>query len=188
MFIPFFRRSLLLLVSFTCSAEIIESIEYKHYIISPHAPHEIKPELMSRSPIRTGNGSFNGHTDWYIDWHYRTMQHPDRCQLISITTKVHVIYTLPALSEYVSDEQTITIFNKFNAALTRHEMNHGNHGLMAAREIDAAINKIPAQRYCHRLTRSIENTSNRIVQKYTHADNEYDRMTQNGHTEGAVIY
>jgi len=143
---------------------------------------------MRRSPIRSGDGSFNGHTDWYIDWQYGTAAAPHGCQLNNIQTKVHVIYILPALSEYVTDKQTIDVFNKFNTALTQHEKNHGNHGLSAAREMDKVFNEIQPQQSCHSLARIVDGIGNSIVQKYAQKDNEYDRATNNGATEGAVIY
>jgi len=178
----------LLLLSFTVSAETIESTEYKYYEISPRTPYEIKPELMRRSPIRAGGGSFNGHTDWYIDWKYYSAQGPHGCQLIDTQTKVHVVHILPALSEYVTDKQTIEVFNKFNKALKQHEKNHGKNGLSAAREMDKAFNEIPPQPNCRMLSRMVNDIGNSIVQKYAQKDSEYDSLTNNGETEGAVIY
>jgi len=179
---------LLSLLSSIAAAEIIESVEYKYYEISPRAPFEIKPELMRRSPIREGGGSFNGHTDWYVSWRYQANQEPQGCRARDIKTKVHVVHTLPTLSEYVSDEQTIDVFNKFSDALTQHEKNHGNNGLSAAREIDKALSEIPPQPNCRYLSRIIDDTGKSIIQKYIYADDEYDRTTSNGLTEGAVIY
>lgn len=179
---------LLLISSFTANAELIETVENKYYVISPRTPYDIKSELMRNSPIRAGHGSFNGHTDWYIDWKYRPLQGPYGCQLHNIITRVHVMHTLPALSEYVSDQQTIDIFNQFNEALTQHEKNHGNNGLAAAREIEKALTEIPAQRDCRYLGKMADDIANTIVQKYIHADNEYDRNTRNGEAEGAIIY
>ena len=176
------------LVSVTATADIIESVEYKYYKISPRSPHEIKPELMRRSPIREGGGTFNGHTDWYIDWRSQGIQGPQGCVARDIKTKVHVVHILPALSEYVSDKQTIDVFNKFNDALTKHEKNHGENGLSAAREIDKALSEIPPQPNCRYLSRIINDTGKAIIQKYIYADDEYDRTTNNGLTEGAVIY
>ena len=165
-----------------------ESVEYKYYVISPRRPQEIKPELMRHSPIRAGNGSFNGHTDWYINWKYQPAPGPYGCQLHNIITRVHVIHTLPALSEYVTDKQTIDVFNTFNDALTRHEKNHGSNGLAAAREIDKTLSEIPPQRDCRYLSRMADDIASAIVQKYIQADDEYDRLTRNGETEGATIY
>ena len=179
---------LLLLASATVTAEVSETIDYRYYVISPRSPHEIKPELMRHTPIRARGGSFNGRTDWYIDWRYRSSQQQHGCQLLNIETKVHVIYTLPTLSEYVTDALTIEAFNMFNDALTSHETNHGNNGLAAAREIDKAFNEMPLQPNCRNLARMIDDIGSAIVQKYIRADEEYDRMTRNGETEGAVIY
>ena len=178
----------LLLTSVTALAETVESTEYKYYEISPRSPYEIKLELMRRSPIRAGSGSFNGHTDWYINWNFHSAPGPYGCQLIDSRTKVHVVHILPALSEYVTDKQTIEVFNRFNAALTQHELNHGSNGLAAAREMDKAFSEIPPQPNCRMLSRMVDSIGNSVVQKYTQKDNEYDRLTNNGESEGAVIY
>ena len=89
--------SALLVFSFSINAETIESVEYKYYEISPRTPYEIKPELMRRSPIREGGGTFNGHTDWYVSWKYQSGPGPYGCQLNNIQTTVHVVHTLPVL-------------------------------------------------------------------------------------------
>jgi len=179
---------LLTLTSPTAMAETIENIEYKYYQISPRTPHEIKPELMRKTPIREFGGSFNGRTDWYIDWSFNSRSTQYGCQLTSTVTKVRVVYILPALSEHVKDAKTIEVFNQFNTALTQHEHNHGEHGLKAAREIDDAFKQIPPQRNCRNLARYVDAIANIIVDKYVRLDDEYDRSTRNGETEGAVIY
>ncbi|MBE9567070.1 MAG: DUF922 domain-containing protein [Proteobacteria bacterium] len=179
---------LLSMLSLTVAAELKNTVEYKYYVISPRTVYEIKPELMRHSPIRAGSGSYNGHTDWYIDWKYHPAPGPYGCQLHNIVTRVHVIHTLPALSEYVSDKQTIDVFKQFNEALTRHEKNHGNNGLAAAREIDKALSEMPPQRDCRSLSRMADDIASAIVQKYIRADNEYDRITRSGETEGATIH
>lgn len=188
LFINLFSGSTILLLNFSASAEVIESTEYKYYEISPRSVYEIKPELMRRSPIRAGGGSFNGHTDWYIDWRYQSSQAPSGCQVHSMRTSVHVIHTLPALSKNVTDQQTIEVFTRFNTALTSHELNHGNNGITAAREMDKAFSEIPRQQSCRDLARIIDSIGNATVQKYARADDEYDRATGSGASEGAVIH
>lgn len=179
---------LLLLASSISIAETFETTEYKYYVISPRSAYEIKPELMRNSPIRSGGGSFNGHTDWYIDWKYQATPGADGCQLDNIKTTVHVVHTLPTLNKNVTDKQTIKVFSRFSAALTQHEKNHGNNGLIAAREMDKLFNEIQPQPDCRDLSRIVDGIGNATVQKYIRADNEYDRTTSNGATEGAVIY
>jgi len=187
-YLKLFSGLMLLLTSLVTIAETIESTEYKYYVISPRSPYEIKPELARQSPIREAGGTFNGHTDWYIEWKFQATPVPDGCELNDIRTTVHVVHTLPALSEQVTDKQTIEVFNKFVTALTQHEKNHGNNGLSAAREMDKLFSEIPQQTDCRQLSRMVNDIGNSTVQKYIHADNEYDRTTHNGVTEGAVIY
>jgi len=183
-----FLSSAVLLLSFTASAETIESTEFKYYEISPGSPYQIKPELMRHSPIRAGSGSFNGHTDWYINWRFRSSREANGCQLIDSQTKVHVVHILPKLSAQVTEQQTIDVFNKFNKALTQHEINHGKNGLSAAREMDKTFNELAPQQNCRNLARLIDRIGNDVVRKYAEKDNEYDRLTNNGESEGAVIY
>ena len=179
---------LLLVISSPLFAETIETVENKYYEISPRTPYEIKPLLMRNTPIHDNGGTFNGHTDWYVDWNYSSTSTPYGCQLSNVQTKVHVVHILPRLSQYVTDPQTIEVFNKFNAALTLHENNHGNHGLLAARAIDQAFKEIPPQQNCRSLSRYINDMGKSIVQTYIQKDSDYDRLTNNGETEGAVIY
>ena len=147
---------------------------------------------MRNSPVRAGRGSFNGHTDWYINWRPQLQRTPYGCQIQHFAINVRVLYTLPALSEYVTEQQTIDVFNQFNNALVTHEKKHGEHGIQAAREIEQAISSLqqgtqrPAN--CHNIGREIDNIANAIVHKYAQADRDYDRVTNNGMTEGAVIY
>lgn len=179
---------LLLMVSTSAIAEVIETIEYKNYVISPRTVYEIKPELMRNTPIRDRRGSYNGHTDWYIDWQYKTRQEASFCRILQTQTKIHIVHILPILNEQVTDKQTIDVFNQFNTALTEHEKNHGNNGRLAAEEIDKALNNIQTQQNCRYVARMIDDIGRSIVQKYAKADSEYDQVTQNGLTEGAVIY
>jgi len=173
--------------------ETIESVEYKYYEISPRSVYEIKPELRRRSPVHDTGGTFNGHTDWYINWQFQTSRAqlaPGQygCQLQNIKTKVHVVHILPRLSPYVTDPQTIEVFKKFNSALTQHELNHGNNGITAAREIDKSFHSLKPQQNCYSLSRYANNLGNDIVKYFVNKDSEYDRVTRNGETEGAVIY
>jgi len=176
------------MISTSVLAEVIETIEYKNYVISPRTANEIKPELIRNTPIRDGGGSYNGHTDWYIDWQYKTRQEANSCRILQTQTKIHIVHILPVLNEQVTDKQTIDVFNQFNTALTEHEENHGNNGRSAAKEIDQALNSIQPQQNCRYVGRMIDDIGRSIVQKYAKADSEYDRVTQNGLTEGAVIY
>ena len=170
------------------SAEITSHAEDRFYVISPRSPHDIKNELRRMTPLRERGGSFNGRTDWKIDWRYQTTGDANGCNIHNVKVNISIVTTLPALSQYVTDPQTIKAFERFRDALVAHERNHGKNGLAAAEEIDAALSSIPTQRDCNAVSRLAEQYSQSIINKYVQKDREYDYRTRNGMTEGAIIY
>lgn len=170
----------LLLMTFSCisaaeSAATSQSVEHRSYIISPHSPAEIKSEVMRRSPIRSGQDAVNKHTDWHINWNYRTVTDRYGCQINDLKIKLRVRHALPRLNRYVTDEKTIEAFNRFISTLKQNEKIHGQNGSLAAREIEQAISSIPPQADCHSLSQIVEDTTKAIVQKYAQKDNKNDR-------------
>lgn len=178
---------LLLLSTTSASASYLETTLTKYYTISPRISQDISRELNWRSPIREHGVTYHGHTDWNISWNYKVQQVPRGCVINNIQTRIEIKYTLPTLDERITDKKTIDRFNTFNQALTKHEHNHGANGLKAANEIDTALHSIAPQRNCRQLDRYANQLGHGIIQKYIDIDNEYDRSTRNGRTEGAYI-
>ena len=160
----------------------------KYYTISPRTAQDIARELNWRSPIHENGNTFHGHTDWNISWNYQVQQLPDgSCALTNIQTSIETKYTLPKLDERITNQDIISRFNRFDKALTKHEHNHGANGLKAVSEIDEALHTLTPQRNCRQLDQHANQIGHNIVRKYIAIDNEYDRSTQNGRTEGAYI-
>jgi len=169
------------------NASYLETTMTEYYTISPRAPQDILRELNWHSPIREHGTTFHGHTDWNISWNYKVQQIPGGCTISGIQTRIDIKYTLPILNERTTNAATVLRFKAFNDALIKHEHNHGANGLKAANEIDAALHSIAPQRNCQQLDRYANQLGHGIIQRYIDIDNEYDRSTQNGRTEGAYI-
>ena len=169
------------------AAEVSSTAEDHFYIISPRSPYDIKNELRRMTPLRERGGSFNGRTDWKIDWRYQTTGDAGGCNIHDVKVKINIVTTLPALSQYVTDPQTIREFERFRDALVAHERNHGKNGMAAANEIEQALKSIPTQRDCNAVSRMAEQRSQAIINKYVQKDHQYDYTTRNGMTEGAWL-
>jgi len=169
------------------SASYPETNLTEYYTISPRAPQDISRELNWRSPIRENGVTYHGHTDWNVSWNYRVQEIPGGCAVTNIQTRIEIKYTLPTLDERITNPDIISRFDRFNAALTKHEHNHGANGLKAVSEIDEALHTLAPQRNCRQLDRQANQIGHGIIRKYIDIDNEYDRSTQNGRTEGAYI-
>lgn len=166
---------LLMSLSFIAAAEstaTFQSVQSSSYTISPRSADEIPAEVMRRSPIRSGEYAINKHTDWRLNWNYRTAMTPDGCGIIEQRIKVNIKHALPRLSPYVTDHETINAFNQFISELKQNKKRDGNKGLLAARELENAISRIPPQADCRALSRLVDDTAKEIIQKYSQLDNE----------------
>ncbi|HHO59699.1 MAG TPA: DUF922 domain-containing protein [Thiotrichales bacterium] len=182
-----FRYPVLLLTALSAIAAPVETVQTIHYAIAPATPYDILRQLNWRSPIRGNNAIYHGNTDWNIKWRFTTQQQQGVCRIRDIHTTVTVTYTLPVLDKSVTDQNTIARFEKFSKALEKHEHNHGRNGLTAAKEIDDALQALKPQASCRQLEQTANRIGRGIVSKYSAIDDDYDRRTQNGRTEGAFI-
>ncbi len=176
-----------MLLTSAIDAAPVESVHNEYYTIYPQTPYDILRELDWRSPVREKGLTFHGNTDWSISWRFKTQKIAGSCKLFDIHTLIDIKYTLPVLDKHIQNKNTIKRFTVFSNALVRHEHNHGLNGKKAAREIDDALRALRPEINCTQLEQAANNLGRSIVQKYTAIDNEYDRVTQNGRTEGAFI-
>lgn len=183
----FLSTFILFLLAFNTDASPTNSVKTVFYSIYPQNQYDILRELNYRSPVRSNAMVFHGNTDWNVSWRFQLQPVPGGCKLTSIKTHVDITYTLPALDGRVKDKETRKRFNAFSEALTRHEHNHGKNGLKAAKDIDDGLHNLRPAGNCRQLEQEANALGHRIVKQYSEADSEYDRVTQNGRTEGAFI-
>ena len=109
---------------------------------------------------RRGPRGYWGFTEWNVRW-------SRSCKL-----EVDVIYTLPRHANPSSMPADVRQkFDSMLAALTKHERQHGQHGIRAAQEIEA--------NRCR--------NGHAIIKKYNAADIAYDKKTGHGVLEGATL-
>jgi predicted secreted Zn-dependent protease len=103
-----------------------------------------------------------------------------------VQTKVKIDITLPAWqNENTGSAETRTQWQRYVAALTRHEQGHRQHGVDAAHEIDNAIGTLPPTGNCDALGTKANAAGSDIIRKYNQRDLDYDRDTRHGATQGA---
>ena len=80
-----------------------------------------------------------------------------------------------------------TRWQQFTDALKRHEDGHKDHGVAAGREIEAALLAAKPASNCEDLAASANSAADAIVKNYQKLDQEYDRKTGHGRTQGAAL-
>ena len=78
-------------------------------------------------------------------------------------------------------------FDKYYKALLKHEKEHKNSGLYAARDIEKEILSLGAFNNCQKLEKIANNKGKNIIEKYNKRDKDYDQRTDHGRTEGVNI-
>ena len=131
------------------------STKTKTYIVDATTLAGLRKQLNQKGP--------HGHwayTEWYVRW-------TGSCKL-----SVEITYTLPKHKNPGKlDPDVRKRWKAMVRALTKHEHNHGDHGIRAAREIEKAK--------CA--------NGDAIIKKWNGQDKAYDLRTNHGKTEGVVL-
>lgn len=177
-----------LLLSISVTAEPTVKIDYKYYSIYPKTKWDLNKELNERSPIIFQGKSYRGYTKWFVKWQYRWWKTNKDCKITTVNTTLDVTYTLPKIpSNHPADAEARQVFQRYFNALFKHEENHKNSGLFAARTIEKSLLNLGTFPNCPSLKVAAESKAQQIIQQYRQRDIDYDRQTDHGRKEGIMI-
>lgn len=170
------------------TAEPTVNIRYKYYWIYPKNEQDLSNALDQQSPIIFNGQKYRGYTQWQIHWDYRWWETPHSCKITTAQTTLTVTYTLSQIAkDHPVNAKTRQTFERYLEALYRHEQNHKNFGLYAAREIEKSLLNLPAFSQCSQLEQNANQLGQRLIEKYHQRDIEYDRQTDHGRTAGVSL-
>jgi predicted secreted Zn-dependent protease len=93
------------------------------------------------------NRSYDALTSWYVYWNCQWEKSDNYCTITSVTTSVHVIFTLPEWIDYDSGKGKLKKrWDKYYRALIDHENGHQDNGIKAAKEIEKSDLEIEHQK------------------------------------------
>ena len=184
------RRScviiLLVLVTSTAQAEVIEKIDYEHYEAVAKPGQSLLASLNEASPIRHNGRTYHGYTKWNVQWRFFwNTDGNGRCRIISSKTTLTATIQLPELKGGTASQKKT--FEDYSAALKRHEWGHGEIGREAAASIDRELLRLPAMEDCASLERQANTLANEILERYREKERAYDAATGYGKSQGAWL-
>jgi predicted secreted Zn-dependent protease len=157
----------------------IHGAEVESYDVSGRTVGEVS------SRIGIGHAA---HTRWHVGWKYTFEQSGAACRLKDFRIDVSATIRMPRWvdrdSASPADRRT---WDAFDEATRRHEEGHRENGIHAGQELARDIPGLGSRGDCGQLKAAIEGLANRIIAKYGEADVEYDRITNHGLTQGAVL-
>ncbi len=169
-------------------AEVQSNARVEHYDVRGATAAQLRTEMSARGPVGPGGGRFDGYTRWYVSWRYAFRSGNSQCAIDRVTTDVKVTTTLPRWADEArADGALRDQWRRYLAALTQHEDGHAQNGLGAARDIDAAIARLPAESNCDAMSARANAAGQAILRQYNQRDLDYDRDTGHGRSQGAVF-
>jgi predicted secreted Zn-dependent protease len=170
------------------SAEPLVRIHTSYYYVDGPSAAVLAAQIDQNGPAGADGRRYAGKTKWDVQWKFKHEQHGVTCAMKGVAVAVGVAQTLPRWrSEKKGVAALKTRWQQFADALKRHEDGHKDHGLAAGREIEAALLASKPAGNCEDLAAGANAAAEAIVKKYQILDQDYDRKTGHGRTEGAVL-
>ena len=167
----------------TCS--VIVTTNY--YTVTGATPHEISASMLQARPWKT-SATFDAFTTWDTRWNYKSAMEDGEFLLESFEAQTKVVITLPRwipptnAAPWVKER-----WWKFATGLTLHEQGHLALARQATAELQRQISALKPFASARELRRVVNQTADQVIDKFREADRAYDRETNHGTKQGAVL-
>lgn len=167
-------------------AAVTEEHEDRYYPVHMEPSYTLREALNAATPISVDGRRFHGHTRWTVRWTFRWWREPaGTCRITQVTTRLRTTVQLPELVGATPAQQAR--FDRYVAALARHEQGHVQFGREAAQAIDEGIALLPAAPDCATLERQANALGHRLLREHAEREKKYDRDTRHGASQGARL-
>jgi predicted secreted Zn-dependent protease len=146
-------------------------------------------EALDRLSVPDDTGKrFYGHTHWELRWNYNVASEGAECRVTAVTATLDMTMSLPRWDPpRNADPALVRTWNAFVAGLREHEEGHRDIALAAAQEITRRIEAIPPAANCAKLKRTVGIRANSLLDEYREKGRRYDKATDHGRAQGAVL-
>lgn len=162
-------------------------VQLEFYVIEGADPTELRAQMRELGP-RDIRGVHHGYAQWHVDWRYPFLTTSRGCATGTTQVTVKTKYTLPRWHDEASAPPELRArWRCFLSALLVHEDGHRLHARDAAATIEALLPRLPPQPSCAEMDNLANAEAHRILEHFRELDQEYDRETRHGMTQGAVF-
>lgn len=163
----------------------------KYYDIEGRTADELRAAMNMKRP-NIDKHPYDAVTLWHIDWSYKTTNLPISgfCKLYDVAVKTTITKMYPRWIHQGSDTEKLRIkWENYRFILVEiHEKEHVQNGIAAGNEIERMLISIPAViASCSEIIKIANREANRIIKQHADWDDQYDKDTHHGITQGAVF-
>lgn len=161
-------------------------VKIKYYKVRGETVEELRKELTKKTPIRNNGQSFDANTTWYVKWNTQWAMKGMSCSIISVTTRVSIVFTLPKWANSKdADAKEREKWAKFFKQLVEHENGHKDIAVGSAKEIERVVMNMESRKDCETLKRDSNRLGQTIIEKYHELTQQYDIETDHGRKKRA---
>lgn len=175
----------------SAAAEVIVDETRRHYVLDASDLPQLAAQLATRrAPAAHGAGArSHGLTEAGLETRYELDPRADgRCALRRIEVRVHLSQTLPEWRPAQAPAEGMAApVARMLEGLAAHEAGHRRHVLAAAAAIDRRLAALGPAESCERARRAAERAISRELIRLQVNENNYDRATDRGRRQGAVL-
>ena len=161
-------------------------VKIKYYEVEGDTVEDLKNELKVKTPIRNNGAPFDANTTWYVKWNTQWAMKGMSCGIISVTTRVSIIFTLPKWANYKEHSgKEREKWDRFFKRLVDHENGHKDIAVGSAKELEKSILDMESRKNCDDLKRDANRLGETIIEKYQGVTEQYDLETDHGRKQNA---
>jgi predicted secreted Zn-dependent protease len=169
-------------------AEPLTRVHTSYYYVAGTSATVLAAQFDQKGPVGEDGKRYPAKTRWDVQWKFNHDQKGETCGARDVTVAIGVAQNLPKWSgEDKGPEALRKRWEKFAAALKKHEDEHKAHGIKAGEEIEAALQAIKPASNCEDLDKAANAAGEKVIEKYRKRDQELDRSTDNGRKQGATL-
>lgn len=176
------------MASLSAFGEPVTRLHTNYYYIDGSSATLLAGQIEQKGPPGADGKRNPALTKWNIQWKFRHVQEGVSCSMKEAAVLVGVAQTMPRWrGEAQSGAALKARWQKFIDAVKRHEDVHKDNGIKAGTEIEVVLLSVKPHSNCEDLARTANAAAEEIVRKYQKLDEEYDRKTRYGRTQGATL-
>ena len=176
------------ITSAPAAADPLIRMHTSYYYVDGTSASVLAAQIDQNGPPDAGGKRYAGKTKWDVQWKFKHEQQGVTCAIKGVAVAVGIAQTLPRWRGEAKGAPALkTRWRQFVDALTRHEDGHKQHGLAAGKEIETALLAAKPASNCEDLTVAANSAAEAIVKRYQKLDEDYDRKTEHGRSQGATL-
>lgn len=161
-------------------------VKIKYYDIQGKTAQEAQRQMRLKTPIRNDGRAFDANTTWYVKWDTQWAMKGMTCGIISVTTRVGIVFTLPKWTDYKkADHKEQEKWDRIFKQLVEHENGHKDIAVGSAKEIEREVMRMESRKDCVTLKHDSNRLGQTIIEKYGQLARDYDAATDHGRNQRA---